>query len=1005
MSQEDPSAPALTATLLTNLVSAVIPSTRKSRGVEESLETAEGRRKLRVECVALAEEIFNSDLNQPSSSSEREVIARLKRKLTSYAVDGGHGSGVKLQNLVQELRALPNQGKHAALLELLDRLAFSNLPSSSASAASEGRSDTRSEASRRPTDRPSSAATGASRPSVATRPVSGATRNVSSATTATTASRATLSSRPAPGGPGTTGPSSNRPSSTVTGSREATPQARPRADVRSAERNNAVAAKAPAAREQGPAALPAHDSRFAAVPNAPQQPPATHTPCSRAELVRRCHAKFGKEEVPETDLIKDVVYLLQGINGTYVGFEEVLSPASNEIGAERQAEKELRMKWADDKGRISPQTKHLIHRIAEVGRLYRRMAEFVKDHNEADVSGLIEQSLCHFINEEMTEYLRLLAILEAHMHRSLQSSALANMDRGRSPNDVDALEESSKGTTTLTLRRIWLWTEDVVLKMRLLSTVIASTAGAHGGQLVSRIHSYTFNGDPFIRSYTARLLEEVSRPFFYSLSRWIYEGELHDPFGEFFVELNESSALQGAEALDVDAFSLWQSKFRIRTEMLPSFLKESFAQMIFSTGRSLNFIRYSCGDIDWASTKDTIGSTSADLRYTDLSGLESTINSAYSTASQHLLDILLEKFRLLDHLRALKDYLMLGRGDFVDHLLEAVAPYLDKPASSLYRHNLTASLETAIRNSNAQYDDPDIVARLDARILEYSSGDTGWDTFQLEYKCESPVNAVLDTEAMIGYQTVFAHLWKLRRTESAVGSAWAKLMAASRMLPRGARASGGLQRLLAKLRSALLGLSEMIHFVRQVQGFCQLEVIDYSWQDLMDFFATRKGDLDELILEHRRYLNALKSKALLLSQGKRGGDALAKETKAQLDTILAGAAACNDLATWATDELARAELSRPLGPSSRRRPVTPVARAPQGRSEENMDRIIVRFQSHMEEFRGRNGTIIVALSKHSNLVFRGLATRLGYDAKNPATDSESRTRRNSGATVGTHRDR
>lgn len=43
---------------------------------------------------------------------------------------------------------------------------------------------------------------------------------------------------------------------------------------------------------------------------------------------------------------------------------------------------------------------------------------------------------------------------------------------------------------------------------------------------------------------------------------------------------------------------------------------------------------------------------------------------------------------------------------------------LNKPAITLLRHNLTGILETAVRSSNAQYDDPEILNRLDVRILE-----------------------------------------------------------------------------------------------------------------------------------------------------------------------------------------------------------------------------------------------------------------------------------------------
>lgn len=45
---------------------------------------------------------------------------------------------------------------------------------------------------------------------------------------------------------------------------------------------------------------------------------------------------------------------------------------------------------------------------------------------------------------------------------------------------------------------------------------------------------------------------------------------------------------------------------------------------------------------------------------------------------------------------------------------------LAKPATNLYLHNLNGILETAIRATNAQYDDADILKRLDVRLLEVS---------------------------------------------------------------------------------------------------------------------------------------------------------------------------------------------------------------------------------------------------------------------------------------------
>lgn len=111
-------------------------------------------------------------------------------------------------------------------------------------------------------------------------------------------------------------------------------------------------------------------------------------------------------------------------------------------------------------------------------------------------------------------------------------------------------------------------------------------------------------------------------------------------------------------------------------------------------------------------------------------------------------------------------------------------PSLSRPANTLYRHNLTATLETAIRSSNAQNDPPDVLRRLDARMLEYSHGEIGWDVFTLEYKVDAPIDTVLDPDSMIKYQKLFNHLWKMRRIEGALSAGWMRIAGGSRTFLR-----------------------------------------------------------------------------------------------------------------------------------------------------------------------------------------------------------------------------
>lgn len=163
------------------------------------------------------------------------------------------------------------------------------------------------------------------------------------------------------------------------------------------------------------------------------------------------------------------------------------------------------------------------------------------------------------------------------------------------------------------------------------------------------------------------------------------------------------------------------------------------------------------------------------LHYSDIAGLEQSIDAAYSIASRRLFDIFFDKFRLTVHIRALRDYLLLGKGDFVELLMDNLGPALSRSANSLMRHQLTACLETALRGSTAACDDADVLRRLDARMNEYSQGQVGWDCFTLEYKVDAPVDTVLSPAAMMQYERLFNHLWRVKRVEVAVNNAWQRI--------------------------------------------------------------------------------------------------------------------------------------------------------------------------------------------------------------------------------------
>ncbi|KAI9632597.1 Spc98 family-domain-containing protein, partial [Dioszegia hungarica] len=690
---------------------------------------------------------------------------------------------------------------------------------------------------------------------------------------------------------------------------------------------------------------------------------------------------------PSDLLLRDTLYLLQGIDGRYIHFARRPPKEQNPYATQAaraadglgfplpKGEKETP---DEDDGYMSAPTRTILVQLSEMGVMYRKVTEFINTR-QAGTSrgGMTEQSLCHFLHHELSEYHRLLAVLESQLSESLTSP-----------------EGPASG---LTLLRLGLWTEEMKIKMRIMSEIVDDAMSAHGGALVSRIHARTRHGDPFVRRFMDQILEEVSKPFFLSLQRWIFSGDLHDPFEEFFVQLNPdplmregstpySTDLGFGSGLDAigsgdEAGKVWEKKYVFVKAMVPGFVNEDFGKKIFSTGRSLNFIRYTCHDSEWIETQAKLANAGRALKYSDLAGLERSIDDAYAIASDRLLEIFFDKFRLLEHLRALKSYLMLGAGDFTEVLLEAISPRLAKPAISLYRHHLTSDLETAIRGSNAQYDDPDILRRLDARILEYAHGELGWDCFALEYKVEAPLNALLDSRAMAEYDRLFHHLWRVKRVEVALSSGWMKVVSSSRMFEK-------IPELGNNWHSARIVQAEMVHFLRQLQAFYQLEVIECSWAALMEFTAKRQGDLDSLIQAHRTYLDRVVKKVLLLGH-RRDKDILLGLVQDAFEYILQFRAATDDLYAWSLTEATRLDHLRD---ASRGLYSTPLSTGP--RSEPNidaLDNIRNRVKSAAHAFSDRLATICHLAASHPDLDIRFLAVRINFNGVFKRSSGKSRS--------------
>lgn len=109
-----------------------------------------------------------------------------------------------------------------------------------------------------------------------------------------------------------------------------------------------------------------------------------------------------------------------------------------------------------------------------------------------------------------------------------------------------------------------------------------------------------------------------------------------------------------------------------------------------------------------------------------LAALERVVGSAAQQVDQRLMEVLYSKYHLERHCDAIRRYLLLGQGDFVVALMDALGTELYKPANEVSEVVMNHLLRQAVLSSAARYDDEDTLERLRAR-KEAAAGTGGAD--------------------------------------------------------------------------------------------------------------------------------------------------------------------------------------------------------------------------------------------------------------------------------------
>ena len=619
--------------------------------------------------------------------------------------------------------------------------------------------------------------------------------------------------------------------------------------------------------------------------------PPTPLPQSDSEVLRQPTQRIalGKEELQQEEekLLKECLYSLQGIDGERIRYylrdpeDDSLHNVSNYEGIRIQSpvlSQNILYTGQISETRLGSGALDALKICGEAGWLYTRIKSYIHQVQQDRTKGVVARAFAETLAEQLREYHSLLTTYETKL-------------------------------PGFTLRQMLVELQGPTFRLKTLAMLVDGVQGLTGGHLLSALYKHSIHGNTVHSGIVQSILLKASRPWFEILYAWTTKGILSDPWNEFFVVENK----------DVEDRHLWNNKYYINQDLVPmGILDQQFVKPSFNVGKGINFIRRCLLDGQWtmhlrSGVSDAVASGTYDERkdmgerlgfryecnrYRNEENLvlQETLRTATGLVHSHILSELREENHLMQHLFALKQFLLLGQGDFYSALMDGLHNEFnqDQEQSSgmkgIYKHSLLMIVEGALRSSNAKYLPQHIIERLQVELilgpgeemngvlqgLEKQDRDDSptdqrkiYDILMFDYQVPEPVSSIVHTVAMERYKMVFSLLFRLKNIEFMLNFTWRQSATLQHALQTSAQYTGidlssntGYARATFLLRNISMLRQSMIHLIVNLKSYLMFEVIEGGWQKL-ETVIDDASTLDEAIEAHDSYLDSIIRKAMV----------------------------------------------------------------------------------------------------------------------------------------------
>jgi gamma-tubulin complex component 4 len=404
----------------------------------------------------------------------------------------------------------------------------------------------------------------------------------------------------------------------------------------------------------------------------------------------------------------------------------------------------------------------------------------------------------------------------------------------------------------------------------------------HGCLLLDLVSLHASSGVPCVRACMDRFLGRLGLVLFSQVGAWVLHGMLTDPNSEFFVSpLSRGAEGEGSDGEGDEAhLSLAEDQqFEVCPERKPQCISAAVVEKVLFCGVALRIMMHPNASKEDRPEESMLLRFGVELRRLAAmpvfhrASFETFVNDMQSYVTKRLWRLVVMRARLPQHLRAVKDYFLLSRGDLYQAFIDNTRGIMSLHASDTAEHDINEPFRRAALLSYA--DDDEMFAR--TRLVIDSSvtndGDAkdnaaadpereGLDVIRMSYDMEWPLGTLLFTPDVMGqYNALFSFLLRVKHAHSELQYAWLQTQSG-----RHGRAINSQRQKQSESGKHLIGMwalrSEMAFLVGNLLYYLQCDVIDAQY-DQLKRVVKESEDFEAIRLAHSRFLSNVAAECLM----------------------------------------------------------------------------------------------------------------------------------------------